>query len=67
VVKALALGATGAFAGRAALWGVAAGGEEGSTRAISILRDEIDRSLGFLGCANLAQLMTMNVLAESSR
>lgn len=67
VVKALALGATGAFAGRAALWGVAAGGEEGSARAISILRDEIHRSLGFLGCANLAQLMTMNILAECSR
>jgi isopentenyl diphosphate isomerase/L-lactate dehydrogenase-like FMN-dependent dehydrogenase len=65
VVKALALGATGAFAGRAALWGVAAGGEDGSARAIAILRDEIHRSLGFLGCANLAQLLTMDIIAES--
>lgn len=65
VVKALSLGATGVFAGRAALWGVAAGGEEGSARAIAILHDEIQRSLGFLGCANLAQLLALDLVAES--
>jgi isopentenyl diphosphate isomerase/L-lactate dehydrogenase-like FMN-dependent dehydrogenase len=65
VIKAVALGAKGVFAGRAALWGVAAGGEEGSARAIAILRDEIQRSLGFLGCANLAQLLAMDIMAES--
>jgi isopentenyl diphosphate isomerase/L-lactate dehydrogenase-like FMN-dependent dehydrogenase len=50
VLKALALGARAAFAGRAVLWGLAAGGEEGALRVLTLLRDEIASGLMLLGC-----------------
>jgi (S)-mandelate dehydrogenase len=56
VVKALALGARAVLVGRAMAWGVAAGGEEGASRALGILYEEIDRVLAFLGCARAADL-----------
>ncbi|MBV8784918.1 MAG: alpha-hydroxy-acid oxidizing protein [Gammaproteobacteria bacterium] len=56
VVKALALGADGVMLGRATLYGVAAGGEAGAGRALEILRTEIERVLGLLGCASIADL-----------
>ena len=56
IVKARALGADMAFVGRAALYGVAAGGEAGATRALEILRSEVDRVLALLGCASAAAL-----------
>ncbi|MGI4815508.1 MAG: alpha-hydroxy acid oxidase [Janthinobacterium lividum] len=56
VAKALALGAKGAFVGRAPLWGVAAAGEPGATFALRILHDEIERVMGLLGCADLAAI-----------
>ena len=51
VLKALALGARGALAGRAVLWGLAAGGEEGVVQVLTLLRDEIASGLMLLGCA----------------
>ena len=56
VVKAIALGATACMIGRAWLYGLAAGGETGVERALSILRDEIDVSLALLGCSDLSQV-----------
>jgi isopentenyl diphosphate isomerase/L-lactate dehydrogenase-like FMN-dependent dehydrogenase len=56
IVKALALGADMAFIGRAALYGVAAAGEDGAHRAIQILRNEVDRVLALLGCNSVAEL-----------
>ncbi|KPK18370.1 MAG: hypothetical protein AMJ67_10505 [Betaproteobacteria bacterium SG8_41] len=56
VVKALALGANAVLIGRATLYGTAAAGEAGAARAISIFRDEIDRTLALLGCAGIAAL-----------
>jgi isopentenyl diphosphate isomerase/L-lactate dehydrogenase-like FMN-dependent dehydrogenase len=50
VLKALALGARAAMAGRAVLWGLAAGGEDGVVRVLEILRDEIASGLMLLGC-----------------
>jgi isopentenyl diphosphate isomerase/L-lactate dehydrogenase-like FMN-dependent dehydrogenase len=50
VLKALALGARAALAGRAVLWGLAAGGEEGVVRVLTLLRDEIASGLMLLGC-----------------
>jgi 4-hydroxymandelate oxidase len=49
VVSALALGARAVFIGRAALWGLVAGGEEGVGRVLEILRAEIDACLGLCG------------------
>lgn len=56
VVKALALGAAAVWVGRATLYGTAAAGEAGAARAIAIFREEIDRTLALLGCANIAAL-----------
>lgn len=56
IVKALALGADAVLLGRATTYGLAAGGQRGVEQAIEILRDEIDRVLGLLGCPDLARL-----------
>ena len=56
VVKALALGAKAVMVGRSTLYGVAAGGEAGATRALEIFRDEISRVIALLGCRSLAEL-----------
>ena len=56
VVKALALGANAVLIGRATLYGTAVGGQAGATRAIAILREEIDRTLALIGCCSIAEL-----------
>jgi L-lactate dehydrogenase (cytochrome) len=56
IVKALALGADFVLLGRAAMFGVIAGGEEGVVHALSLLKAEVDRDLALLGCASLAEL-----------
>jgi isopentenyl diphosphate isomerase/L-lactate dehydrogenase-like FMN-dependent dehydrogenase len=50
VLKALALGARATLSGRAVLWGLAAGGEEGAARVLALLREEIELGLKLLGC-----------------
>jgi isopentenyl diphosphate isomerase/L-lactate dehydrogenase-like FMN-dependent dehydrogenase len=52
VVKALALGAEAALAGRAPLWGLAAGGAEGVQAVLELLREEIALALALCGCAS---------------
>jgi (S)-mandelate dehydrogenase len=49
IVKALALGADAVLIGRAALYGLAAGGEPGGKRALTILAEEVRRTLALLG------------------
>lgn len=56
IVKALCLGARAVLIGRAYGYGLAAGGEAGVARAISILRADLDRTLKLLGCASIASL-----------
>ena len=56
IVKALALGADLVLVGRAALYGVAAAGERGASRALQILRSEVDRVLALLGCTSVEEL-----------
>ena len=56
VVKALALGADACMIGRAYLYGLAAGGEAGVERAVTILRTEITRTMQLLGCADIKNL-----------
>ena len=56
VLKAMALGAHAVMIGRAALFGLAAGGEPGVNHALSILTTEIDRALGQLGCCSVSEL-----------
>lgn len=56
VVKAVALGADAVMVGRAALYGLAAGGEAGVAHALNLLMAEIDRTLGQLGCRSLDEV-----------
>jgi isopentenyl diphosphate isomerase/L-lactate dehydrogenase-like FMN-dependent dehydrogenase len=56
VVKAMALGADAVLAGRAPLYGLAAFGEAGVTRAIELLRSETVRTMAMLGARNLAEV-----------
>jgi isopentenyl diphosphate isomerase/L-lactate dehydrogenase-like FMN-dependent dehydrogenase len=52
VVKALALGARAALAGRAVIWGLAVEGEPGALRVLELLHDEIRLALALLGCTS---------------
>jgi (S)-mandelate dehydrogenase len=56
IVKAMLLGADAVLLGRATVYGLAAGGQAGAARAIEILRTEVDRVVGLLGCASIADL-----------
>jgi isopentenyl diphosphate isomerase/L-lactate dehydrogenase-like FMN-dependent dehydrogenase len=42
--------------GRPILWGLAAGGQQGVEKALSILRDELDTAMALSGCRNLKEL-----------
>jgi (S)-mandelate dehydrogenase len=56
VLKAVALGADAVMLGRAALYGLAAGGEAGVAHALSLLRVEMERAMTLLGCHTLDEL-----------
>jgi L-lactate dehydrogenase (cytochrome)/(S)-mandelate dehydrogenase len=56
IAIALCLGADFVFVGRPTLYGVAAAGQTGAARAISILQSEFDRVLGQLGALNAGML-----------
>jgi len=56
VVKAICMGARAVLCGRAYAYGLAAAGEAGVTRAIEILRTDVERSLRLLGCPSIAAL-----------
>ena len=49
VMRALCLGARGVYIGRPFLYGLGAGGEAGVTRAIEILRKELDLTMALCG------------------
>lgn len=56
VVKALALGANLVLLGRAPLYGMAAFGEAGAARAITLLTEEVARTMAMLGLTDIAQI-----------
>jgi isopentenyl diphosphate isomerase/L-lactate dehydrogenase-like FMN-dependent dehydrogenase len=56
VVKALAIGAKLVLVGRTTLWGTTVGGEAGAARAINFYRQEIGRTMAYLGCTSVSQL-----------
>lgn len=55
-VRAKALGASFALAGRALAFGVGAGGAPGAQRAMDILKLELERALGQLGMASFEEV-----------
>ena len=56
VVKALCLGARAVLVGRAYAYGLGAGGGAGVTKALEILRADLERTLRLLGCPSVAEL-----------
>lgn len=56
IVKALCLGANAVLCGRAYAYGLSAAGEAGVTRAIEILRTDVERTLHLLGCPSVTAL-----------
>ncbi|HWV59584.1 MAG TPA: alpha-hydroxy acid oxidase [Sphingopyxis sp.] len=56
ILKAVALGADGCSIGRPYLYGLAAGGEAGVARVLSIFRSEIERDMGLMGRTRIADI-----------
>jgi L-lactate dehydrogenase (cytochrome) len=56
VLKALALGAQFVFVGRPFLFAAVAGGEAGVHRALTLLRDEVDRDMALLGIRSIGEI-----------
>ena len=63
VVKALALGARGVLLGRAPVYGLASAGEEGVSAVLSLLRQEVERSMVLLGAASIGDLGHHHLMA----
>ncbi|WNC66994.1 alpha-hydroxy acid oxidase [Thalassotalea nanhaiensis] len=56
IVKALALGANACSIGRPYLYGLAAGGQQGVEKVISILSNEVKRTTALLGCKSISEI-----------
>lgn len=56
VAKAIALGARAVLVGKAFLYGLAVGGQQGVERVLDIFRSELDTALGLLGCPSVRDL-----------
>lgn len=56
VLKALALGAQFVFVGRPLLYAAMVGGEAGVSRALTLLRDEVDRDMALLGIRSISEI-----------
>jgi len=56
VLKALALGARFVFVGRPLLYAAMVGGEAGVSRALGLLRDEVDRDMALMGIRSIGEI-----------
>ena len=65
VLKALALGATGTMIGRAFIHGLGAMGEAGVTKALEVIRKELDVTMALCGERDVAQLGPQNLLVPA--
>ena len=61
IVASIAMGALFTLVGRAYLYGLMAGGEAGVDRAITILTEQIERTMRLLGVASIADLSPEHV------
>lgn len=62
VMKAMALGAKGTYIGRAYIYGLGAAGEAGVTRALDILRKELDTTMALCGETDIRKVGRQNLL-----
>jgi (S)-mandelate dehydrogenase len=65
IVKAVALGADAVLAGRPALYGVFAAGEQGAQRALEIFAEELTRTMQLCGLARIEDI-TSDCLARAN-
>ena len=56
IVKAIALGATACTMGRSYLYGLGAAGEVGVERALTLLTDDMQRTMALCGVRNIAEI-----------
>jgi L-lactate dehydrogenase (cytochrome) len=56
IARALALGARSCLSGRAYIYGLGAGGQAGVTRAIEIMRNELDTTMALMGVTRIADI-----------
>ena len=61
ILKALARGATACSMGRPYLFGLAAGGQAGVAKVLELLRTEIERDMGLLGCRNINEISSKHI------
>jgi isopentenyl diphosphate isomerase/L-lactate dehydrogenase-like FMN-dependent dehydrogenase len=61
IVAAVALGANFTYIGKAYLYGLMAGGQEGVERCLTILQSQIIRAMKLLGVKNLSELNSKHV------
>ena len=61
VLKALASGATACSIGRPYLFGLAAGGQAGVAKALELLRAEIERDMGLIGCTSISEISSKHI------
>lgn len=58
IIKALAIGADACSIGRAYLYGLGAGGQAGVERALTLLKEEVERDMALLGVNAVSELST---------
>ncbi len=66
VLKAMAMGAKGTFVGRAFIYGLGAAGEAGVTRALEIIRSELDTTLALCGERDVTKVGRHNLLMPAT-
>jgi len=64
VLKAMALGAHGTMIGRPMLYGLGAGGEAGVTRALDIIRKELDTTMALCGERDINNVGLHNIYSN---
>lgn len=62
VLKALAMGASGTYIGRAFIYGLGAMGQQGVTEALKVIHRELDTTMALCGETNVANLGRHNLL-----
>ena len=67
VVKALSLGANACSIGRGYLYPLAAGGQKGVERGLTLLRSEVERTMALVGCNSVDKLGSSFVRRGASR
>src|SRR5207253_8944921 len=67
VLRSLALGARAVLVGRAAIWGLAAAGEDGVRAVLDLLQKEVELGLMLLGCSSTAEVTRAHVALRSWR